>query len=70
MMLFNISFRITGSNLYPSQGDRHPGDHTSRADRLLNKDLFEIINEGLYRFEEVFIVFYEALHLVDYLSWR
>ncbi|XP_063684435.1 la-related protein 1-like [Bolinopsis microptera] len=36
------------------QGDRHPGDHTSRADRLLNKDLFEIINEGLYRFEETF----------------
>ncbi|KAL5269455.1 hypothetical protein ACHWQZ_G003065 [Mnemiopsis leidyi] len=34
------------------QGDRHPGDYTSRADRLLNKDLFEIINEGLYRYEE------------------
>jgi len=66
MMLFNN--RITGSNLHPPQGDRHPGDHTSRADRLLNKDLFEIINEGLYRFEEVFIVFYEALYLVDYLS--
>lgn len=34
------------------QGDRHPGNYTSRADRLLNQDLFEIINEGLYRYEE------------------
>ena len=40
---------------YTLQGDRHPGDYTSRADRLLNKDLFEIINEGLYRYEEVII---------------
>jgi len=34
------------------QGDKHPGDHSSKADRLFNKDLFEIINEGLYRYEE------------------
>jgi len=34
------------------QGDKHPGDYSSKADRLFNKDLFEIINEGLYRYEE------------------
>ena len=47
-------YKLTDCKL---QGDRHPGDYTSRADRLLNKDLFEIINEGLYRYEEVGIFY-------------